>query len=207
MTEPYWMTVLKILGTSGVLIFMVRWIKEFIDTMNHNVRRKKHHESYKVLASLYGHMNGLMSDTEASRVLLLSNANGGGYPNLNNPRKSSIKHECYATDVHSIKDTWQRQELDEAYTKVLLEMLEKPNKVLWIHTDQMDSGMLKDLYVANGIKSAVIAYVFASKNEFFYLSISFKHDMSELQVDSKINNCIRAKVNAIRNLFLLDSDV
>jgi len=198
------MTVLKILSTSGVLFFLVKWLKEISDSVTHNVRRKKHHESYRVLAALYDQMNALMSETEASRVLVLSNSNGGGYPNLSNPRKSSIRHECYAPDVHAIKDTWQKQELDESYTQMLLKMLEQPNKVMWVETKNMESGMLKDLYLANDIQSAVVAYIYSSKNEFFYLSASFKQEMTALKGDAKISNSVRSRVNTIRNLFMQD---
>lgn len=191
------------LATSGALLFILRWVKEVISERKHHRRLERHRKTIEVLGDLWDEMNDLQAKTQASRILIFSNANGGGYPSLDAVRKSSVLYEVYDTKEQSIKHTWQKQDLDAAYTKVLQKMLKEETRELWIKTRELEDGILKNAYQASGVVEARVAYIFSTATNFIYMSIVWTHTVHR---DATLLNDLRSSTNRIRNLYQYELD-
>lgn len=205
-TAPAWLktleTVLLTLASSGVLMFILKWIKESADSRSHKKRREKHEASLDHLDDLYSLMNSLLAETAAARVVIIFNTNGGGYPSLDAIRKSSVKYEVFAPGQEPMKASWQQQELDPAYTNMLRTMMDSPTKTLWNVTEELPEGILKNLYLSAGIACGKIAYIFSTNTSFIYLSIVW--DMDIERDNPKLLNNLRVRFNQIQGLFEAD---
>lgn len=195
-------TIMMTLASSGVMLFILKWLKESLDKRSHDKRRKRHEASLDHLDDLYLLLNSLLAETGAARVAIIFNTNGGGYPSLDAVRKSSVKYEVFASGHMPIKDSWQNQELDHPYTSMLRKMMESPSKTLWNVTEDLPDGILKNLYLSAEIVCGQVAYIFATESAFIYLSIVW--DMDIERTNPKLLNNLRVRYNQIQGVFESD---
>ena len=133
-------------------------------------------DAFERVHKVYGTLNRLLSATGAARVLLLRAHNGGSIPRAGVPLYSSVLYEVWDGDVlEPIKSTWQKQRLSETYVSMLLEVATKGEAT--VITKDLPPCVLKDTYEATGVARAEVHKVRAEAGAFYYLSITFAHDV------------------------------
>lgn len=137
--------------------------------------------------NIYGALNALQSATGADRALLLRAHNGGAIPRPGVALYSSVIYEVHATGVASIRDSWQKQPLDEHYIGLLLKVATQ--KIAALETKRMYECALRDAYESLGVTESRIAEVKSGVGEYYYLSLSWSDDIA--RDDAFVNMQIR----------------
>jgi hypothetical protein len=123
--------------------------------------------------------------------------NGGGMMNMVN-NKISIIAESNSVHLRSVKNDYQKYEVDQAYKNMLSNLRE--DKILIYDVLNMDDGFLKRRYMMEGIKVTVIFYLVEGRGVEFFGSFSSVLDFNEFMIDSNYS-IIENRINKIRILF------
>lgn len=180
--------IISILGVGVAVIELYKFIKQ---------REAKKRDTFKELLpkmeQIYETLNEILHATGAERALVLSTQNGGGIPQVGKPLYSSVLYEVRAnTSISPVKNTWQKQLVDRQYTMMLLDV--HRHGKLFIDTDLMEEGLLKDVYTSQQIHSAFIFSIGVSKDRFYYLSLSYSKDKQET---AELRNAARVAVSKL----------
>jgi len=159
-------------------------------------RKTKFNTVLPKVSEIYEEMNHLRHTTKAGRVIILKAHNGGGRPKVGTQLFSSAVYEVWG-DLSSIKAHWQNQELDEDYTRMLVD-LDRNGKVE-SDTANMKDGVLKRMYFTNHILHSVTVKIAQDEKSLYYLSINF-HEPTNL-LEPSIQEAIRASVNRLKQLW------
>ena len=181
--------------SSGLTLFLVKQgvlsYKEW-----RNERKRKFDTVLPKVSEIYEEMNHLRHTTKAGRVIILKAHNGGGRPKVGTQLFSSAIYEVWG-DLSSVKDHWQNQELDEEYTRMLVE-LDRDGKVE-TDTAEMKDGVLKRLYFSSHILHTVTVKISQDEKSLYYLSINF-HEPTDI-LEPSIQEAIRGSVNRLKQLW------
>lgn len=141
------------------------------------------------------------SDLNAGRVLLLYTSNGGGKPSPGVRLFTSILYEVVKNNkLELIRENYQNVPLDEAYAKVLSKIISEG--FISIKPADLDDGLLKDMYISEGVMSSVVVPVVSTKEKFYYLSIRWYDEKSIPSGPLKkmvIENAARKIADVIKN--------
>ena len=181
--------------SSGLTLFLVKQ-----GVLSYKEWRKERHTKFDTVlpkvSEIYEEMNHLRHSTKAGRVIILKAHNGGGRPKVGTQLFSSAVYEVWG-DLSSIKAHWQNQELDEDYTRMLVE-LDRSGKVE-SNTAEMKDGVLKRLYFASHILHSVTVKIAQDEKSLYYLSINF-HEHTDI-LEPFIQEAIRSSVNRLKQLW------
>jgi hypothetical protein len=153
-------------------------------------------KSLQIIEDVYSLLNTLITDTRASKAMLLRVQDSGDIPVPGKDLYSSIVYEVYGPDSKPFKKKWRHQLIDQEYVKHLSKVAREGKAKLF--TDEMPPGILKDIYVS---KDIVMSCVFAIHQEpayFFYVSITFKI-RDEMTPSERV--AIRSAIQSLRNIF------
>lgn len=177
---------------SVVVLYLV---KEFVSGVKKYREHRRKRFDYVVprTETVYEEMNALMNEVDAGRVMLLKAHNGGDRPALGKRLYSSAVYEVYNKGVESIKHSWQGQELDESYIKMLVGIIGTDQVVLDL--GKMEDGMLKKVYFTSGVYKSVVVKIAIDDKDMYYMSINFN---KPIEIDAVIEEKIRRRVNKIR---------
>lgn len=176
----------EILATLLAIVLVV------VKGMDWYIKRKaKQRDIYKALLpkmeEIYSVLNSLLIASGAHRALILSTENGGGVPQVGKPLYSSILYEVKSSySFPDLKDTWQKQLVDESYVSLLLEV--HTRHVASLTTGEMSEGILKDLYISEGIQTSLVFAITVANDRFYYLSLTYKEDT---ELTPRIRNAVR----------------
>lgn len=143
---------------------------------------------------IHDYLSSLKHETGSPSAVLTESKNGGGIPTGGNPVYISIFDEANDSDMRSIKKDVQNMPTDMAYNRMLLRLLE--NNFVFLKTDEMIEGFLKEFYQAEGIKCAYIYKVGSLNNRLYYLSLKWK---TEIDKNVNIERALRTTSNNILN--------
>lgn len=158
--------------TGGVLTALVKGVFDLIKSRL--VRKNAFQDTINDLNVIYEEMDALKSKTGCDRVLVIATKNGGGIPVPGASLYASVLFETYDKTLGSIKRSWQNRLIDEAYVKILLRLEEE--NIIVTEPENMDDGLLRDIYVTSGVKKSVIAKLKATDKRYYYISCSFVQD-------------------------------
>lgn len=182
------------LGAGTVLAKLVDyWIKS---------REKKREKDkaftniFKAVHQVYHVLQVILTNCKAKRVLILKTTNGGGRPKLTGRLYGSVLYEVVEKPLVAVKEDWQNQILDESYLEILFQMSRDGYSV--ISTDEMQQGILKDVYITQGIEQSWLYEIAQRENEYVYLSVNFT-DLDDQ--DTQVKNLFRVAVSQLVNLF------
>lgn len=160
---------------------------------------------------IYQEMRHILEKTTAKRVVLLYVHNGGDIPQIGKPLYSSVSHESVADGEELIASRWSKQLIDEAYNRMLVDMINDPMGIVTVNVKDMPNSILKDTYKANCIKKTKVMHVYTYKAEkklfnftkelkkarMWYLSVVFKDEHALLAHEK---DEIRSSLNNIKTL-------
>ena len=186
--------ILTALGVGAVLTKLTEW---FIQTQKARREDKKAFTKvFNAIKTLYSTLMTMLRESKAHRVILLKTTNGGGKPRLTGKLYSSIMYEAFESPLRSIKDKWEKQELDQAYMMMLFEM--NKTGVLEVRTSEMQDGILKTLYTKDKIIKSLIYRIHERETEYIYLSVNFTEEEKEIPA---ISDVFRVGIMKLENLF------
>lgn len=137
-------------------------------------------------------------EIEAPRALILKSENGGGVPRIGKGVFLTILHEASDTGYDSVMNEVKRLPTDMSYNKLIIELVTNGMQILIV--DEMEDGMLKDIYLSDGIKYSIVVPIVTMKDMFIYASFAWKSVLTDemlIQVKSKIVN----HANNIKNIY------
>jgi len=128
-------------------------------------------DAIRKIKEIYSLMDDLKAEVECDRVLIMSTKNGGGIPRPGAHLYASVLYETFDKKLEAVMPYWQQRQVDLAYVKILSKVEEK--NVVDIDTEDMDEGILKDIYLSNGIEKSIVAKIKAKPNYYYYISCNF----------------------------------
>ena len=162
-------------------------------------------DSLRAVADGYSSMQKLEDHPLIERVLLLEISNGGSRPKPGGrvyANAVEIKLDKHHTKFsrEELLNRYKGVELDENYIYMVIESENKG--VYKFHTEQEREGLLKSLYINEGIKYSEIYHIHtdAKKDKMFILSVSTHKDKEEF-MDEKLSALIVSEITVIKTAF------
>lgn len=160
-------------------------IKGIVTLIQARINRKDiFYKTISDLNSIYEELDELKAKSGCDRVLIISTQNGGGVPIPGAELYANILFETYDKSVEAIKSSWQNRLVDEAYVKMLLR-LEKDETFIET-TDNLEDGLLKDIYNASGVKKSVVAKIKSTDKKYYYIACTFNCNTQD-EVATKVH--------------------
>jgi hypothetical protein len=161
------------------------------------IRRLNEEIKLNFLTSVKMYLDNVVYLSKVDRGIVVKFHNGGGMMNMVN-NKISIIAESNSVHLRSVKNDYQKYEVDQAYKNMLSNLRE--DKILIYDVLNMDDGFLKRRYMMEGIKVTVIFYLVEGRGVEFFGSFSSVLDFNEFMIDSNYS-IIENRINKIRILF------
>lgn len=151
----------------------------------------------KKIVSIYDTMHRILDDTDVQQVLIFKVHNGGGLIKPNSPIFVSVLYEDYTTPVRSVKDSYQRLEVDREYLKMLSELYEKRH--IKIKTNKLIPKSLQhSLNVLEGIEYMEFFFLGQDRRNVYFCVCSsvWENGWSE-KIDQ--DAFVKLSINSIKN--------
>lgn len=165
---PWWArwSIALLGGLKAIVLPLVEWWLARQKAGSVQLALQKVNEMYPVL-HMWGQRLG------ASRVLLLKTSNGGGKPRPGHPLYSTICMESVDPPLMPQTGGWDTQRLDEQYSRMLAALIQ--NKYVHLVTEKMPTGLLRDVYLPQGIVQSEVMALGEGKKSFYYVSLNYVH--------------------------------
>lgn len=151
------------------------------------------HDTYRI-------MNNVLRNTNAERFLIYESRNGNGLPSLSTQLHISVMYEDYTDPFQSVKNSYQKLEADRAMIETLKQVYDSGDVIYF--TADMPDGMLKEMYINQGVSWAYIFRIGQGHRAFYFGSIVTSKNESPFQADSGVNtSVIRLAVNELRGKY------
>jgi hypothetical protein len=143
-------------------------------------------------------INRVINETSIQRVLVMKTENSGGKPRLGSHLYASIIYEAYKAPLSSTKNDYQRILVDDMYVKMLSDIGPTEHNTLSIN--KMKDGLLKRIYLRDGIKYSEVYYLTETDDSFIYITFSTTDDNEKFETPNDRVE-IDIAVSKIRNIF------
>lgn len=145
----------------------------------------------KISKALYS----IERETRSTHVMVVMGHNGGR-PSAVRPFHSTVIEEARDPRLPGVSEMWQEQVVDSSYIAMLEKVYREGN--IWNYTEKLPPGILKDLYIKNGIEQSLMIALHETSQAFYYLSITFKEKVA---LTPQERDTIRREVNNLRHLY------
>jgi len=180
--------------------FGVKWYEL---RKKHQLEKKhaEHRDRLHNILVVYRAMEDMISKGYADRAILFMGSNGGARPRVGHPYQVTAVHAVSNHQVaEGIMEKFKVVTVDAQYVELLIRLLDSKDHVYYEDTSVMPEGRLKEIYMGEGIKSALICYLGHSQKELFYCSFS-NYDGPVL--NKKTKPVLALATDAIRHSFSL----
>jgi hypothetical protein len=166
--------------------------------INLNSNTAKKVNNLENLVEIQGILNRVIDDTCIQRVLVMKTENGGGKPRLGAHLYASILYEAFKAPLSSSKTDYQRILVDDIYVKMLSDI--GPTTHNNLSVSKMKEGLLKRIYLRDGVKYSEVYYLMETDDSFIYMTFSTTDDNEKFE-DPNDRVEIDIAVSKIRNIF------
>lgn len=140
-----------------------------------------------------------VKDSDVQRVMVFMLTNGGGVPRIGS--------KLYATAIVSVTDQllahkqpeYKSLEVDMNYLEMLISAMAAGKYVMM--TDAMPRGMLRDIYMNEGVKYAEIIPLLQTQDAFFYMSVASFSDIHLTGAQADIRLAVSAIKQQLQKVF------
>lgn len=185
---------------SGLIAAGSGWLVAYLKKKQHELETARTQRSVSVVidsAAIYDELNLLAGRVDCDRVLLLASSNGGGIPDAGSPLTVSVLYEVIRGDgLQPIRLDWQSIPLDEAYISMLRELI--TSNAYYGGIDDLKKGMLKDLYISEGVTHFHIVPILRTEKKFYYLSVRWLNDRT--CNDETVRTCMSAASHRLESI-------
>ena len=115
-------------------------------------------------------IDDVIKHTVVNRFVLFHTHNGNGQPNYFKPYK--VSYLQYNALNPSVINKYQNIEVDNDYTKMLIEIQENDGHFVKRVVQDMDNGLLKTIYLKENIKYSEVYFLCATNTGIIYTSIA-----------------------------------
>lgn len=144
------------------------FLVELFRFFNNLISRLPSRQIEKVV-EIYDSLHRLIDETKVQRVLIFKAHNGGGFIKPDTPLYVSSLYEDYIHPLDSIRNDYQKMELDEDYVRMLRDLSVK--KMLRINVKSLKAGLLKNSYARDGVTYAEMYYLCQNRKNLYFCSI------------------------------------
>jgi hypothetical protein len=127
---------------------------------------------YRDISSIYQNIQGLLSDTDANRVMMLKSENGGGIPSPGCIVKSSVLYEVCDSPAKPVAQAWQLVPLDQDYASILSGVVTKGRAVIRLD-DLHPQSVTHELMRASDATHSYVFRVAATPHALLYLAVQY----------------------------------
>lgn len=135
----------------------------------------RHLATLEAIRDISHNLNKILWHTPADRVMLLRAENGGGFPTPGHNRYSSVLLEVFDSKLDSVRDLWQRVQLDQHYNDILIALYTDGGCRVDAAKMPPDA-LLYPIYQEGGVKVAYAFMVGATDKEMYYLVMNLTSD-------------------------------
>lgn len=147
--------------------------------------------------NVYHHLNNIVAHYGSKRAMVMYVENGGGRPSIGSKLFVSIAYEVFTKASQSIREAFQRVQIDDSYITMLGYMMSNHGNRTISVTSQMPDCLLRNVYLEAGTAMSIVYLVKITDTKLYYASFNFPHE--ELS-DNLLYHC-DLEAAAIRNLF------
>jgi hypothetical protein len=149
------------------------------------------------IKNIYDILHTIKGNSNASRVLIVSATNGGDTPKPSGHLYTSVLYEVYDSGHKPIKYSWQRQLIDNVYSKILHTLFEEDFAETITNSIEDEDSIIKALYKTLNV-SVVRNYRIAVTPTKFLFLVLFFNDMVENSYQEK--EVVRTALNQLQIL-------
>ncbi|MEM1369266.1 MAG: hypothetical protein AAGG02_14920 [Cyanobacteria bacterium P01_H01_bin.15] len=171
-------------------------INYFLEAKKAKARLREYYASMlDHVHEIYSILNKLVRKTNADRIIILKREeeNGSWW---GKQYTTSVIFEAYDHPLHSVRNKWQRQLLDDHYIKSL-RLLEESGKIELL-VEELPKSILKTHLEATGVQKAEWHLISTSP---FFVYISFNHTNTDGAECTHAENTKRHLINRLRTIF------
>lgn len=154
---------------------------------------------YSDISAIYQHIQGLLSELSANRVLLLKSENGGGIPAPGCIVKSSVLYEVCDSPAKPISQSWQLVPLDQDYSAILSEVVTRGRAVIRLD-DLHEGAATHELIKASDATHSYVFRVAATPHALLYLSVQYS-SLDEDPMDAVAYAATRGVLGRLGRIF------
>ena len=140
-------------------------------------------------------IDDVIKHTVINRFVLFHTHNGSGQPNYFKPYK--VSYLQYNALNPSVINKYQNIEVDNDYTKMLIEIQENEGHFVKRVVTDMDNGLLKTIYLKEAIKYSEVYFLCATNTGIIYTSIATTEDVNNFDIDRLEISLAISKLKAI----------
>lgn len=187
--------------SGGALVAILGFV-QFLLKRRDKREKEGFREGLEQIHEVYAAMYTVLHETPASRVMVLRAENNGTVPRAGCELFGTVIYEVTDGELPSRRESFVRQRLDGPYVSMLNDVAREEQ--IRLVTDDMDSGLLRDLYESDGVAAADVMSLNIEPGEFMYLSMQYALDE---ELDAGARDAIRACLTKIRLIFAERPDV
>jgi hypothetical protein len=177
----------------------------FKSIVDYIIYRKRSNDKYERLFDnihrIYKVLHYIKNHSEAKRVVIIKNQNGGGIPTVDSVITSTLLYEVYDHPLRSLKKIWRNQKVDEVYMKMARRIY--TNGSAMVDIPNLQDSILKDLYAREGVTYVEQYKICIKNNSFIYMSVHYDRKPT---IDSSHRDIMRIAVNSLKEIFLGDKN-
>lgn len=142
-------------------------------SLHAKMRQRASRQALRDISNIYEAMLRVLDNTGADRFLILGLHDGGNEIKVHSKRYITIFEEVSTQDTANIKGDYDRYRADLPYIAMFRKLLE--DGFVTGNTSEMNLGMLRDAYQAEGIKHYHLFYIGWKNKIHFFGSVSSKN--------------------------------
>jgi hypothetical protein len=180
----------------AALGLLATWLRQYTE----NLKARKSENALLDAAKIYQILNENATRMKTDRCLVLYTANGGGIPSAGNPLYVSILYEIIRMDgLKPIANEFQSVALDQAYINLLSQVIETSDPGIHGKVEDMEPGMLKQIYIEEGVKQFYLGKITGTQKRFYFYSMRWM-DEHDPPSEEAINLCARILQSELKPL-------
>lgn len=200
------------------MLTAIAWgIREMIPPLKKRWMRgrvKKAKAGYEAIGETLDALDDGRRGCGASRAVFLVSRNSGGIPGPGVPVKVSVRYEQAGDETRRIHADFQDWFADGPYCDLLAKVAASGGSPVQIHTANLQDGVLKNLYLTDGIVGSEVFLLghVPNGNWMAYVSFNFKdgdivHGPMGLSPSPEQSEAMRASVTRMRNTLSDSHDI
>jgi hypothetical protein len=142
---------------------------------------------------IYKELDSLVDEENVDRVIFAFIHNGNNIFLPGKPKYISIIEEAKNSKIKTSLEKHQRRMIDVSFLEKLISTVFSQSGLIKIKTEDMNSSIVKDLFVEEGIKEFIMTYISHSEEYVWYVFVN-----SHNSLDDKDQHLL-SKINTVKN--------
>jgi hypothetical protein len=147
---------------------------------------------------IYKELDSLVDEESVDRVLFAFIHNGNNIFFPGKPKYISIIEEAKNSKIRTSLEKHQRRMIDVSFLEKLISTVFSQSGLIKIKTEDMNSSIVKDLFVEEGIKEFIMVYISHSEEYVWYIFVN-SHNIVDEHDDQLLSKIYSVK-NTISNI-------